>query len=192
MPNADHTDVTRLLNAAGAGDADAAEELLPLIYEELRALAQARMAGEGAHTLQPTALVHEAYLRLIGPAETAWSHRGHFFLAAAQAMRRILIERARRRGRIKRGGDRQRVTLDENAIGSEDRAEQLLELDEALKKLEVHDARRSQIVMLRYFAGLTIEETAAAMGLSTALIKREWAIARAWLYRELNPGALET
>ena len=179
-------DVTQLLAAMGEGDQKAASDLLPLVYEELRKLAQARMARESAQTLQPTALVHEAYLRLVGEADSAkWNGRGHFFGAAARAMRRIMVERARHQGRLKRGGDRKRVTLDDQAVAQVPEGDDLVALNDALDRLEARDARKAQIVMLRYFAGLTIEETAAALDLSPAMIKKEWTVARAWLFREL-------
>jgi len=181
-------EVTQLLEALNGGDVKAAADLLPLVYEELRKLARARMSNEpDGHTLQATALVHEAYLRVIGQGdERQWDNRGHFFGAAALAMRRILVERARHHARIKRGGDRQRVTLSENAAVFDQDATDLLALNEALSKLEAYDKRKSEVVMLRYFAGLSIEETAAAMDLSAATIKNEWTFARAWLHRELN------
>jgi RNA polymerase sigma factor (TIGR02999 family) len=179
--------VTQLLQAASAGDGKAAAELLPLLYEELRKLAASNMAREvSTQTLQPTALVHEAYLRLVGGADVKWDGRGHFFGAAARAMRRILVERARARGAIKRGGDRDRVLLSEDAFATEPDAENLLPLDEALDKLEKLDARKAEVVMMRYFAGLSIEETAAAIGVSLATVKNDWAFARAWLHRELS------
>ncbi len=189
MPNEPGHEVTELLSALGAGDQRAASELLPLVYEELRKLAQARMVKEPAQTLQPTALVHEAYLRLVGDADRAkWNGRGHFFGAAAQAMRRIMVERARGNARLKRGGDRRRVSLEDNAVATESEGEDLVALDAALQRLEARDPRKGQIVMLRYFAGLTVEETAAALDLSPAMIKKEWTVARAWLHRELNPA----
>ncbi len=179
-------EVTELLSAMGAGDQRAAADLLPLVYEELRKLAQARMSKEPAQTLQPTALVHEAYLRLVGDADRAkWNGRGHFFGAAAQAMRRIMVERARGQARLKRGGDRRRVALEDNAVATESGGDDLVALDAALDRLEAHDQRKAQVVMLRYFAGLTVEETAAALDLSPAMIKKEWTVARAWLHREL-------
>lgn len=182
-------EVTQLLNAASGGDSRAAEELLPLVYQELRKLARARMANEApGQTLQPTALVHEAYMRLLGDANVTWDGRGHFFGAAARAMRRILVERARSRNRIKRGGDRQREMLSDDmavASGSERDDEQLVALDGVLAKLEAYDSRKCEVVMLRYFAGLSIEETAAALGVSPATVKNEWAFARAWLHREM-------
>ncbi len=193
---APNLEITQLLNAASGGDKRASAELLPLVYEELRKLARARMAAEPAgHTLQPTALVHEAYLRLVGTENTVrWDGRGHFFGAAARAMRRILVERARSRGRIKRGGDRGRVELTDVGMAVEPPATDLVALDEALDRLEKHDPRKAEVVMLRYFAGLTIEETAAALSLSPATIKTEWAFARAWLHREISTaqGAAET
>jgi RNA polymerase sigma factor (TIGR02999 family) len=184
-------DVTRILNAIGEGDREAAADLLPLVYDELRNLARHRMANEPAdHTLQATALVHEAYLRLIGPddddRQERWDNRGHFFGAAARAMRRILVERARRKGRLRHGGDRQRIVLDENAIGVSDEELDLVALDDAIERLEANDARKAEVVMLRYFAGLSIEETARAMSLSIATVNREWAFARAWLRDELT------
>lgn len=186
--------VTQLLNAASEGDSRAAEELLPMVYQELRKLAQARMAHEPkGQTLQPTALVHEAYMRLIGSADVKWDGRGHFFGAAAKAMRRILVERARSRSRLKRGGDRQRIELGEqlavSTVGDERADDELVALDSVLERLEAYDKRKSEVVMLRYFAGLSIEETAAALGVSPATVKNEWAFARAWLHRELAKDA---
>jgi RNA polymerase sigma factor (TIGR02999 family) len=189
-------EVTMLISRASAGDAMAASELLPLVYEELRRLAASNMAkesGRGAgHTLQPTALVHEAYMRLLGPVgneDSAWDSRGHFFGAAAIAMRRILIERARSRGRQKRGGGITRVDLHEDAVAAEvdteDKSDELLALDAALTKLEAIDERKARVVMLRYFTGLTIEQTAAALNISPATAKTDWAFARAWLSREI-------
>lgn len=179
-----------LLHALGEGDNAASEKLLPLVYEELRRLAQARMSKEApGQTLQPTALVHEAYMRLVGTPEkpAKWDGRGHFFGAAALAMRRILVERARHRDRLKHGGGRERVELRDEAAAINPDATNLIALDEAMTKLEKADKRKHEVVMLRYFAGLSIEETAAAMDLSPATIKNEWMFARAWLHRELNP-----
>ena len=179
-------EVTRLLQLA-EHDADAADRLLPLVYEELRQMARRRMANEPAgHTLQATALVHEAYLRLVGGADVQWENRRHFFGAAAQAMRRILIERARRYARLKRGGDREREVFDENALGAEENAEDLLALNEALEALQKKDPRMAQIVMLRFFAGLGVEETALAMELSERTVKREWSVARLWLHERMR------
>ncbi len=185
-------DVRRLLetmDGGGAAGHDAAEELLPLVYEELRRLARARLAGEGApQTLQATALVHEAWLRLVGESDPGWSGRAHFFGAAAQAMRRILVERARARGAEKRGGDARRVSLDESAAVAAEPSLELLALDEALERLREHDARKAQVVLLRHFAGLDLEEVAAAIGVSLATVKTDWTYARAWLHRELSRG----
>lgn len=186
-------DITVLLSAIDDGDSRASEELLPLVYEELRRTARALMErerGRGAgYTLQPTALVHEAYMRLIGAGDVSWTNRRHFFGAAARAMRRILVERARRYKAVKHGGGRDRAGFhDEIAVElPEDRVD-MIALDEALSRLSERDARKAEIVNLRYFAGLTIEETAAAMELSPATIKSEWAYARLWLFRELEPS----
>jgi RNA polymerase sigma factor (TIGR02999 family) len=161
-----------------------------LVYDELRRLARSYMAREnGQHTLQPTALVHDAYLRLIGPQDVPWNSRGHFFGAAATAMRRILVDRARERASLKRGGERGRVPLSDDKLGVEPAAEDLLALDECLEKLKAYDPRKAEVVMLRYFAGLQVDETACAMGLSSATVRNEWAFARAWLMREMEGGA---
>ncbi len=182
-------DVTRILSAIHDGDRQAASELLPLVYEELRKLAASKMNQEkSGQTLQPTALVHEAFLRLVGgetPQE--WDSRGHFFAAAAEAMRRILIDNARRRGRNKRGGDYVRQELhEESAFVDADDVDDLLALDDALNKLALEDADLAKLVELRYFTGLTIEETAQVLGQSSRTVKRHWAFARAWLQREIN------
>ena len=180
--------VTQLLHAAGAGDPQAAADLLPLVYAELRRLAQARMAKTPpGNTLQPTALVHEAYLRLIGDPSTAWSSRGHFFAAAAQAMRQILVDQARRKSSRKHGGEHTRVELDDIEPAFEaDCLTDVLELDEALNQLQLTDERKAKIVMLRYFAGLTNEETAAALDVSVSTVEREWRFARALLFTWLS------
>ncbi len=176
-------EVTRILGALRAGDERAAGELLPLVYEELRVLARSRMRKEPpGQTLQPTALVHEAYLRLVDSGDRTFENRGHFFAAAALAMRRILVERARRRRTAKHGGGWERVTLSDDVASAESRAIDLEILDRALEALEAHDKRLCDVVMLRYFTGLTIEETAHALGLSPATIKRDWEYARAWLF----------
>lgn len=184
-------DVTRMLEAMDGGDPDAWHRLLPFVYDELRCLARQKMAQEGPeHTLQPTALVHEAYLRLVGDGTTRWDSRGHFYAAAAEAMRRILIESARRKASLKRGGGRARVELeltdDHLAQNSQVASDSLLGLDEALKKLEREDPDAYRVVMLRYFGGLTVEETAAAMAISPRTAKRHWSFARAWLQREID------
>jgi RNA polymerase sigma factor (TIGR02999 family) len=174
-------DVTRLLNAAAEGDRRAAADLLPLVYAELRALADARMAAEPpGHTLQPTALVHEAYLRLVGPADARrWDHRGHFFAAAAEAMRRILIDHARRRTSQKRGGGRGRVEFPD--VPAPDRDDRLLALDEALTRLAAEDPVAARVVEFRQFAGLGHEDVAAALGITVYAARQKWAYARAWL-----------
>ena len=191
MSEQTRADVTRILQAAAEGDQRASEELLPLVYEELRRLARAQMAAEPSdHTLQATALVHEAYLRLLGPegdgAEPKWDNRGHFFGAAARAMRRILIERARRVAQVKRGGGRRRVELHENVPAPEENPEDMLLLDEALRRLEERDPRKAEVVMLRYFAGLSVPETAAALGVSAATVKSDFAYARSLLLMEMK------
>jgi RNA polymerase sigma factor (TIGR02999 family) len=169
------------------GGPGTSRELLPEVYDELRKLARARLSRERhQNTLQPTALVHEAYLRL--SAETQqWDRRGHFFAAAALAMRRILVERARHYQRLKRGAGAERVDLDSGIAISDPRLTDLVAIDEALTELERTDARKAQVVSLRYFAGLSIEETAAALDISPATVKNEWKYARAWLYRALEP-----
>jgi RNA polymerase sigma factor (TIGR02999 family) len=177
------SDVTQLLDAAAAGDRKAAADLLPLVYDELRKLAAARMAGESPdQTLQPTALVHEAYLRLIGPAdELRWENRGHFFAAAAEAMRRILVDAARRKRAEKHGGHHRRVALPDVPASPAVVDEQLLALDAALSRLAAEDPVAARVVELRHFAGLSIEDAAATLGLSRATAYRHWTYARAWL-----------
>ncbi len=181
------SDVTRILSAIERGEPTAANELLPVVYEELRRLAAYKMAQERpGQTLQPTALVHEAWLRLIGSSEQHWNSRGHFFAAAAEAMRRILVENARRKQRMKHGGEMKRIgltTLD-LAITSQD--EHLLAVDEALEKLADHDPVGAQLIKLRFFAGLPNIEAARLMGIPERTAKRTWAYARAWLYEELK------
>lgn len=179
--------ITNLLNEASTGDQKAASELLPLVYRELHSAARRRMASERSeHTLQATALVHEAYLRLVGAQQTTWKGKGQFCLAAAEAMRRILIEHARKRGRVKRGGDYQRVSLDIEVLAREAQPEEIEALDDAICRLEKKDPRMGEIVRLRFFVGLSVDETAAALGLSDRTVRREWALARAWLSRELR------
>lgn len=181
--------MTGILQAIEGGDARAAEQLLPLVYDELRQLAAAKLAREKpGQTLQPTALVHEAYLRLVGPAGGAWDSRGHFFAAAAEAMRRILVESARRKHRQKRGGALRRVELDPAQLSYVSPAEDLLDLDHALECLAAEDPQAAQFVKLRYFAGLSIEEAAEMVGLSRSAACEHWAYARAWLHRRLRAG----
>jgi RNA polymerase sigma factor (TIGR02999 family) len=184
------SDVTRILSAVERGDPRAAEQLLPLVYEELRRLAAQKLAGEKpGQTLQATALVHEAYLRLVDVEQAQhWNSRGHFFAAAAEAMRRILVDDARRKRRPKHGGGRQRVALDE-ALPSADPGDDLLAIDEALDRLAAEEPVKAELVKLRYFAGLSLEEAAACLGISPATAKRYWAVARAWLFDALSePG----
>ena len=186
MPASTRKQVTLLLDQIRRGNRHASNELLPLVYEELRKLARSRMAREQpGQTLQPTALVHEAYLRLLGDESPGWDNRGHFFAAAAEAMRRIQIERARRYARIKHGGEQRRVTLDEASARIVPRPEEMLALDEALTGLEEHDAAMAQVVKLRYFAGLSVEETARAMSTSRRTVNRLWTAARAWLHHTI-------
>jgi RNA polymerase sigma factor (TIGR02999 family) len=182
------SDVTRILQAAQQGDPKAAEELLPLVYEELRKLAAAKMANEGAgHTLQSTALVHEAWLRLAGKdAQTPFANRAHFFAAAAEAMRRILIERARRKSSGKRGGNPERIDLENLELATDADDDTLLLVNEALDKLAKEDPRAAEIVKLRFFGGLTLEEAGQALGFTERTAKRSWAFARAWLYQEMR------
>jgi RNA polymerase sigma factor (TIGR02999 family) len=180
--------VTQVLHAVEAGDPEAAEKLLPIVYAELRKLGRALMARTPpGNTLQPTALVHEAYLRLVGKEDPGWNSRGHFFAAAALAMRRILVEQARRKARHKHGAGRKRLDADEIDIPVESPSEDVLALDEALERLAKRDKRKADVVMLRYFAGLTIEETAAALGISEPTVERDWRFARALLHEQLAP-----
>ena len=184
------SDVTRILNAIGGGDSKAAQDLLPLVYEELRKLAAHKMANEApGQTLQPTALVHEAWLRLVGTENPQFEGCGHFFAAAAEAMRRILIEAARHKGRERHGGGRERVDLDGLQIAVDSTgatACDVLALDEVLIRLEAADPVKAQLVKLRFYTGLTLEEAASLLDLSPATADRYWAFAKAWLYRELT------
>lgn len=182
-------EVTRILERLERGEKEASAELLPAVYEELRSLAKAKLAHEQpGHTLQATALVHEAWLRLVGPAgqERSWTTRGHFFSAAAESMRRILVDSARRRNRLKRGGDREREEVDLGDVAAPQPREDLLELDEALDKLAGVDAEAVSLVQLRYFAGLSMPEAAQALNLSPRSADRLWAYAKAWLKDELQ------
>ena len=184
------SDVSCILSAIEAGDPQAAEQLLPLVYDELRKLAAHRLAQEKpGQTLQATALVHEAYLRLVGGQNVqSWDSRGHFFAAAAEAMRRILLNRARDKKRDKRGGERRRVDLDQIEIALDTSDEQLIALDEALTQLAAEDPDAARLVNLRFFAGLTLKDAAASLGLAARTAERQWAYARAWLYARLNQG----
>jgi RNA polymerase sigma factor (TIGR02999 family) len=181
-------DVTRILGAIEQGDPHAAEQLLPVVYEELRKLAAQKMAREKTgQTLQPTALVHEAYLRLVDTEKAQhWGSRGHFFAAAAEAMRRILIEQARRKERICHGGGRRRLPLEGLDVMDEESCQDLLDLDEALERLAADEPLAAEVVKLRYFAGLTIEQTAASLDIPVRTANRRWAYAKAWLYQQLG------
>jgi RNA polymerase sigma factor (TIGR02999 family) len=184
------SEVTRLLNAIGQGDRQATEDLLPLVYEELRRLARARMAHERSeHTLQATALVHEAYLRLVAEDGASWVGQAHFFAAAAEAMRRILIEHARRKNAAKHGGQTLRVELDEDitpVAAPCDNLDELLDVDEALDRLATEHPEKAQVVKLLYFAGLNLGEAAGVLGISRTSAYRYWLFARAWLYDAVN------
>jgi RNA polymerase sigma factor (TIGR02999 family) len=181
------SDVTRTLSAIEQGDPSAAAQLLPLVYDELRQLAAQKLAHEQpGQTLQATALVHEAYLRLVGGEQTRdWDGRGHFFAAAAEAMRRILVDNARRKRRPKHGGDRQRVELND-ALDVAEPGDELLALNDALDRFAAQEPVKAELVKLRYFAGLSLEEAAACLGISEATAKRYWAVARAWLFADLS------
>jgi RNA polymerase sigma factor (TIGR02999 family) len=188
------TDVTRILSAIEQGDSTAAAQLLPLVYDELRKLAAQKLTQEKpGQTLQATALVHEAYLRLVDTDKVPhWNSRGHFFAAAAEAMRRILVENARRKKALRRGGDRQRQNLDLAQPAAPHLADDLVALDEALEKLAAKDPMKAELVKLRHFAGLTMEQTAEALGISLATANRYWNYARAWLHQEISGGEAST
>ena len=182
------TDVTRILSAIEQGDPSAAEQLLPLVYDELRKLAAQKMALEApGQTLQATALVHEAYLRLVSVEKAQhWDSRGHFFSAAAEAMRRILIENARRKKRQKRGGELERADLPDVAEIEQTPLDELIDLDEALKKLAIEDPEKAKVVNLRFFGGLTLKEISQILGIAVPTVKRHWRYSRAWLHKEIQ------
>ena len=181
------SEITLILDRVQQGDPKAAHELLPMVYEELRRLAAHKMANEAPdHTLQPTALVHEAWLRLIGGGNQSWNSRNHFFMAAAEAMRRLLVDHARRKQSLKRGGQSERIDLDSLDVVVQAADERLLALDEALKKLAAHDQVGADLVQLRFFAGMSNVQAAQALGLPERTAKRTWAYARAWLYDYLS------
>ena len=187
------TDVTRILNAIEKGDSQATNELLPLIYEELRILAAQKLSHEQpGQTLQATALVHEAYIRLVREDDRNWDNRGHFFTAAAEAMRRILVDVARRKKSQKYGGDRQRLDLDNLRVSSNSQPDDLIGLDEALTKLTNQDPEAADLVKLHYFGGLTLEQAAKMKGISRRTAARYWKYARLWLYREMTKGDEKT
>lgn len=185
------SDITRLIGRLRDGDEQAAEELLPQVYDELRRLARVKLSQERAGlTIQATALVHEAYLRLVTPeVPSEWQSRGHFFSAAAEAMRRILVEGARRRKRLKHGGELERQPLDEDRIEAPEIDQDLIELDDALAELAASHPRKAELIKLRYFAGLTQQESAEALGISLATAERDWSYARAWLFRQIQSRA---
>jgi RNA polymerase sigma-70 factor, ECF subfamily len=180
-------DVTSLLNELAAGDQEAAAKLVPLVYEELHRLAACRLRHERPdHTLQTTALVHEAYMKLVAQRDAKWQNRAQFFAVASQVMRRILVDYARGQQRIRRGGKQQKVSLDDVLLVSPDRTEEVLAVNESLSRLEKFDFRQGRIVELRYFGGLTVDEAAEILGVSSKTVMREWKIARAWLYGDLK------
>ncbi len=181
------SEVTQILQSIEHGDPKAVDQLLPLVYDELRKLAGAKMAGESPHqTLQPTALVHEAWLRLAGNAEPKFANRAHFFAAAAEAMRRILIDKARRKRAVRHGGDQQRVDLESVEVAAPGNEDELLTVNEALDKLAAQNKVEAELVKLRYFVGMTLEEAAQVLGISVRTAYSYWAHARAWLYREIG------
>jgi RNA polymerase sigma factor (TIGR02999 family) len=183
-------DVTRLLEAWSRGDESALEKLVPLVYRELHLRARRAMAREReAHSLQTTALIHEAYLRLVGSAPVAWESRGHFFAIAARLMRRILVDRARARRSLKRGGVARPVSFDEELVVAPSPARDMVSLDEALTALAAEDERKSKVVEMRFFGGLSVEETAAVLGVSPQTVLRDWRLSKAWLLREMKRGA---
>ena len=189
MHAGDEQQITMLLGRLRDGDRDAADALLPLIYSELHRIAEAHMRRERPdHTLQATALVNEAYMKLVGQSEASWNDRGHFLAVAATAMRRILVNHARSRGRLKRGGDRRRQGLEDVATLAGQPDVDLVALDEALTRLSSFDERKARVVEYRYFGGLSIEDTSNLLGISVATVKRDWEMARAWLLRELSEG----
>jgi len=181
------SDITRVLRAIGNGDGQAAEELLPLVYDELRKLAAARIAYEQpGQTLQATAIVHEAWLRLVSDGERSWQNRGHFFGAAAEAMRRILIENARRKSALKRGGGQLRVDIEDVELADASPDDTILLIDDALKELEIESPEKAKIVVLKFFGGLTNQQIAENFGTTERTIERQWAFAKAWLYAKIK------
>ncbi len=178
------SEITQVLQAVGRGEAGASEKLLPLVYDELRRHAAVRMAQEApGQTLQPTALVHEAWLRLVGNGDHTWQNRAHFFGAAAEAMRRILIENARRKARLKRGGDQVRLNIDQLELAETTPDEKILLIDEALERLRVQDPEKARVVVLKFFGGRTNQEVAEVLGVTERTVERQWAYAKAWLYQ---------
>lgn len=183
------TNVTALLGEIAEGDQDAAAELLPLVYDQLRAIAQQRMSSENpGHTLQATALVHEAFLRLVGPRKIPWQNQAHFFVAAAEAMRRILLDHAKSKRRQKRGGAVRRVPLNVLDLANSENIDEIVALDDAVRRLEQQEPDAGSVVRLRFYAGLSVDEVAQVLGLSPRTVDRRWKFARAWLFRELQPN----
>jgi RNA polymerase sigma factor (TIGR02999 family) len=181
------SDVTHILVEASRGNPQATDELLPLVYEELRRIAAARMAQEAAgQTLQPTALVHEAWLRMVGEGARTWQNRAHFFGAASEAMRRILIDNARRKSRLKRGGDQQRIDLEEVDLAAASPDDKILLIDEALERLKAEDEEKGRIVVMKFFGGLTNQEVAQNLGVTERTVERQWAYAKAWMFRQIQ------
>jgi RNA polymerase sigma factor (TIGR02999 family) len=181
------SEITQVLQAIGRGESKPSEDLLPLVYDELRKLAAVRMANEQAgQTLQATALVHEAWLRLVADGDRTWQNRAHFFGAAAEAMRRILIENARRKSRLKHGGGQERVNVEDLELAETSPDEKVLLIDEALQELQARDPERSQIVVLKFFGGLTNQEVAQSLGIGERTVERQWAYAKAWLFRKIR------
>jgi RNA polymerase sigma factor (TIGR02999 family) len=180
-------EITQVLQAIGRGDGGASDDLLPLVYDELRRLAAARMAQEMAgQTLQPTALVHEAWLRMLHGGERIWQNRGHFFAAAAEAMRRILIECARRKSRLKRGSGQVRLNIEDVDLAVSTPDDKVLMIDEALERLEAEDPEKARVVTLKFFGGLTNQEVAESLGVTERTVERQWAYAKAWLFRSIR------
>ncbi len=189
MSLAKYGNITEILHAAAGGDREAPARLLPLLYDELRRLARSRLRRGKPQTLQTNELVHEAYLRIMGTGEQAFANRRHFFCAAAQAMQNILVDLARRKTSLKRGGGDRRVTLESFDLAIEAPGEDLLDLSRALSKLTRESPERAEVVKMRYFVGLTLEETAEILGISISTVTRRWGYARAWLHSELTPGS---
>ena len=181
------TDISTLLEKAAHGDQNAANDLLPMVYQQLRAIAQVRMSSENSgHTLQATALVHEVFLRLVGERKIPWQNQAHFYAAAAEAMRRVLLDHAKAKGRKKRGGDRAKIPLSVADLACEQNPEQIMALDAALCRLEQQNAEAAQVVRLRFYAGLSVDQTAEALEMSPRTVDRRWKFARAWLYKALG------
>lgn len=185
----ERSQITQILEAISAGDKEGIKKLFPLVYEQLRKMARARIAQEPKQTLQATALVHEVYLRLVSDEQPRWENRRHFFSAAAEAMRRILVENARRRATLKRGGNQQRIELNDALGAVNSHPDLFISFDQALRRLQQKDPEMAEVVKLRCFAGLTVKETALAMTVSPSKVDRNWAAARAWLYREIGIAA---